>query len=400
MGASVDTFPQKLRVLLLVAAFFAVAAILGGQLIGVASVQITDKTEACPRIDLAHGPLATLVNKTADRGLKACSGASDDPSGEQQRRRERLLDNPECEGCILRQLSLNDERLIEAHFQGADLTGASLCRARLRGSHFEKSKLIGAKLIGAGLTDVHFEDALLMDAELEMAELVGTRLKGAQMRGARLAHAQFEPADIPAGNQLDDVTGLQSLCYIRSSKALHELRDAFKNAGMEMQEREVTYAIKRSERLHATSALERVIPYILYEALTEWGLSPLRPIIILFSLIPAFGILYAIAIASSMPAAAIWRIWDKDRPDKKLGQDEPERLNSENSQIYMYAIAFSLFSAFALGWKGASISAWIERLLPHEFTLKATGWPRVVAGLQSLLTLLLLAMTASPFWVH
>ena len=38
-------------------------------------------------------------------------------------------------------------------------------------------------------------------------------------------------------------------------------------------------------------------------------------------------------------------------------------------------------------------SDWIGRLQPREFALGATGWCRTVAGVQSLLSLCLLALT-------
>ena len=56
------------------------------------------------------------------------------------------------------------------------------------------------------------------------------------------------------------------------------------------------------------------------------------------------------------------------------------------------AFYFSLLSAFNLGWRDLNVGNWISRLQKHEYTLRATGWPRTVAGLQSLLSVYLLAL--------
>ena len=56
------------------------------------------------------------------------------------------------------------------------------------------------------------------------------------------------------------------------------------------------------------------------------------------------------------------------------------------------AFYFSLLSAFNLGWRELNVGNWISRLQKREYTLRATGWPRTVAGLQSLLSVYLLAL--------
>jgi hypothetical protein len=44
------------------------------------------------------------------------------------------------------------------------------------------------------------------------------------------------------------------------------------------------------------------------------------------------------------------------------------------------AFYFSLLSAFNLGWRELNVGNWISRLQKHEYTLRATGWIRTVAG--------------------
>jgi len=53
-----------------------------------------------------------------------------------------------------------------------------------------------------------------------------------------------------------------------------------------------------------------------------------------------------------------------------------------------------LLSAFHIGWRDLNVGSWIARMQPSEYSLKATGWVRVVSGVQSLISIYLLALWA------
>ncbi len=62
------------------------------------------------------------------------------------------------------------------------------------------------------------------------------------------------------------------------------------------------------------------------------------------------------------------------------------------------ALQFSVLSAFHLGWRELNVGNWIARIQAHEYTLRATGWVRAVAGVQSLLSVYLLALWALTYF--
>jgi hypothetical protein len=57
-----------------------------------------------------------------------------------------------------------------------------------------------------------------------------------------------------------------------------------------------------------------------------------------------------------------------------------------------WAAYFSLLSAFQIGYKEFSIGAWLGRAQSRNFSLEGTGWVRSLAGIQSLISVYLLAM--------
>jgi hypothetical protein len=75
-----------------------------------------------------------------------------------------------------------------------------------------------------------------------------------------------------------------------------------------------------------------------------------------------------------------------------------ERLQGNIRQALGYGAYFSLLSAFHIGWRDLSIGTWITRAQPREYTLKPAGWVRLVSGLQSLLSVYLLAIWALTYF--
>jgi hypothetical protein len=67
-------------------------------------------------------------------------------------------------------------------------------------------------------------------------------------------------------------------------------------------------------------------------------------------------------------------------------------------RTWRIALYFSLLSAFHLGWKELTVGTWLARLQKRNYTLSATGWVRTVSGLQSLLSVYLLALWALTYF--
>ena len=105
-----------------------------------------------------------------------------------------------------------------------------------------------------------------------------------------------------------------------------------------------------------------------------------------------FGIIYiAPVVSGSKTDSGIFRSW----PDGK----NPENI-SETSDLKILATAFyfSLLSAFQIGWKDLNVGSWISRLQPRVYTLQAKGWVKSVSGLQSLISVYMLALWALTYF--
>ncbi len=100
----------------------------------------------------------------------------------------------------------------------------------------------------------------------------------------------------------------------------------------------------------------------------------------------------------------IVRIWPKERVErtkktaKVVGREKAEPFSAQGLAALGYAFYFSLLSAFNIGWRDLNIGSWIARIQPRQYTLRATGWVRMVSGLQSITSVYLIALWALTYF--
>ncbi len=298
---------------------------------------------------------------------------------------------------------------------------AYLCGANLQGGLPWKVNLQGADLTNADLRGVHvspdlshadLEYAHLEEANLAGAHLAGAHLAGADLSGAEVKGADFDllPDSLPDPLGLSSAEGLQFVQFTYQQAGLVKLRKEFKDLGLRNQENQLTYAIKRSDlRRDSHGPVEQWVNYVFFELTCQYGMSPERPLIIVAFLSILFSVIYAFAQIFPGQRGGIWVVWEENRIDKTEGGDAPQRLTagfpSARSQgrlrvlsIPLLAAYFSLLSALRIGWSGLNLGTWISRMQSREYELHATGWVRVVSGLQSLISVYLVALTILTYF--
>jgi hypothetical protein len=228
-------------------------------------------------------------------------------------------------------------------------------------------------------------------------------LTEARFDGADLNSAAWDPrpGTLPNMASLASARNLHGLRFSKTSQQLGELREALYKAGLPEQARQVNFAIERTGRTAQTGSddlWKRAggwLRYAAFEKTVGYGLYPFRPLL----LIPLFTPVYV---------AAVWwrdggRLWLR-RADGAIGRDEPSEWrplagmlegswDERAAKSLGHALWFAVMCAFRIGYRDVNVGDWITRLQPREFLLGATGWCRTVAGVQSLLSVYLLALT-------
>jgi hypothetical protein len=299
---------------------------------------------------------------------------------------------------------LTNANLCGAQFSYADMTGVNLSYARASNASLFGATLLNANMSHATLDGSLFESATLDNVNFGSASLIrvlfiGSTMKNADFTWTSVQNAVFQtaPGSLPDITTLWQSRGLDELESYTSPHALIELREAFSKAGMREQEREVNYSLMHERRLKA-GWFEK-IGLMLIEVPCSYGLSPGRPVLILFGLVLVFAVPYWIALQPARKAG-IWKIWPKDRLPNHDKKDVDAQLTAFGFRRILIAAYFSLLSAFNVGWKEVNVGIWITRIQTKEYSLKGTGWVRTVTGIQSLISVYMVALWALSYFGH
>jgi uncharacterized protein YjbI with pentapeptide repeats len=302
--------------------------------------------------------------------------------------------------------------LRHACFRKSDLRNANLSNSKLRGVNFYKADLSGASLVGADLTAAIFDCANLRGTDLTGATLTGTNLYRALLGGAfanyaQLEGARFEPIELPPVRNLWEARGLEKLRWAQNPSALFALREELRRSGQDYQANRLTYAIEHQNTVEnigkwdtdELAAFVGFLRLVFIKWTTGYGLYPFRALGILLALVVIFALGYIIPLRS-WRGGGIYRIW----PEKSLQETglsdriEVERLRPRGFAVIGYALWFSLLTAFHIGWRELNVGSWLARLQTREYLLRTSGWPRFVAGAQSLISVYLLSLWALTYF--
>ncbi len=255
------------------------------------------------------------------------------------------------------------------------------------GSDFGSASFNG----GVDFSTASLEKVSLRNAVLTNSKFIDTNLKDAILTGVDLTGSQYEPYSSTYQGSLGGIKGLKTVWFNMGQQGgLVQLRAALKESGLRDLEREATYSIEHW-KAHYQPWYKKWIKRILFEWTCGYGLYYLRPLVILLGLILVFSLPYIIALETH-GQDGIWKVWVDDRARRDLGEQKPERIKLRGLPVLMYGFYFSILSAFHIGWRDLNVGSWISRIQPREYTLKATGWVRVVSGVQSLISIYLLAL--------
>ncbi|MFH1036194.1 MAG: pentapeptide repeat-containing protein [Pseudomonadota bacterium] len=338
-------------------------------------------------------------------------------------------------GVKLRLVDLSRSNFDAADLRWSDLRSSELCAANLMGANLHGSILSGADLHGANLYQANLSEAKLWWTDLSMTDLTGAKLSMTDLSSPKLGRfkemGQFFPVislnkkvnssntnlrgaifEPDTSTPLDDngrpngkpwwpeLSGFAStdylwqLVYIDNPQPLTVLRDKLKQDGFLPAAHQLTHALRHNK---GGVGIDSHVAYYFIAWPTQWGLNPMRPILFMFLLILPFYFFYWTALYRS-DSAGIWMIWNTDSLRRPPHQPMKQLLKFENGVSEFYAIYFSVLSAFHIGLKGLDVGNWITRMQPREYTLRATGWVRVVSGIQSLISVYLLALAVLTYF--
>jgi uncharacterized protein YjbI with pentapeptide repeats len=306
---------------------------------------------------------------------------------------------------------LQEADLSEAELNEANLLGAELNKANLSGAELNKADLYGAELNKANLSWAKLNEANLSRAKLNEAHLGQASVAGARLDNADLTAAHYAPNSAAPDPYVAQIKGVATVTFPAGEEVgLVQLRELFQKAGLRDLERQATFAIENGRSSNNIAewhnnlggAAEGLFRKVAFDFTTRYGLDPARALLAIVAVWALLIPVYAWPIwrqpKHSKRANGIYRVLPKDRietHDGKPSLDNParvERLHARGLATLGWSAYFSLLSAFQIGFREFSVGTWLTRAQPRSFALEATGWVRTLSGLQSLLSVYLLAM--------
>ncbi len=323
-------------------------------------------------------------------------------------------------GAFLGKADLTNAYLYNANLTGADLSEANLTDAILNYANLTNANLTNANLTNANLNYANLTNANLTNTNLTGAHFWNTNLSHAKLRLTNVAKAMFietafnnttyEPSSegIPLLDHLE-LNELFKSTY-KSPRGFVALRNAYRKNGKKeeankitrlLNQRETTKLITPESEEKSVSIFNRIewaFKLVFFDLPTDWGVKPGRALKILVFGIGIFMIFYLVALQAPEADSGIWRMRSKERLRDKDKQDEELIKPNGFWSALPTALYFSVLSAFHFGWKDLNVGSWIHRIQHKEYTFRATGWVRTVAGIQSLMSVYLVAMWALTYF--
>ena len=289
---------------------------------------------------------------------------------------------------------------------GINLTRARLTGAEIKSVIAKETLLRFSLLIGVDFSKTNLSGAVLHDADMRWSNLKDSILTGADFADTDLQGVIFEPKSgaLPEVAGISSAHNLEKLTFRESPNQLSQLREAFYDANLNEQAQRITYAIQHTKRIQDAERgfigqISSLARFLAFEWTVGYGMNALRPILIVLVLIPVFAGVYFIALVNS----GATRLWvsrqsgavSYNKADRWIPVDRVIRANSVRRRWRLLRLAmwFSLMCAFRVGFREIDIGQWLSRLQPRQYILGARGWCRSIAGLQSLISVYLLALS-------
>ncbi len=290
------------------------------------------------------------------------------------------------------------------NLQGASLQGAkiegwlwgiSLNKANLEFADLRHVSLLDVDLSRAKLQAVKLRHSSLIDVNFTAADLKSVDLEGSVLSRVNLYRAEFEPSNV-SDSMLIGSEGLSTIKF-HDPKNLVKLRNLSKELGLRNEQKALTAALRQFAIDKDTPAERFLQAWIFGGVITDYGAKPIQSIVGLIILIPTFGVVYYACLLWNCPLGTLWQTWPSESVNGIA--NKPLRItvaSGGHSGQYLWLLRktcyFSLLSAFLIGWRDVNVGSWISRLQFEDYALRATGLIRTLSGLQSIISVYLLAL--------
>ena len=263
----------------------------------------------------------------------------------------------------LYEMKISQSEVKEAEFQFSNMKNVDLAGSDLRGARFSYSNLSGVDLTGLDLSDTEFY-------RTDLRSVI------------------FEPDIQPKPHNIAYSIRLDRLKYKKNPTPLLTLRKSLEDAGFRRSAKQVNASLRRSD---AT-----LIDTIFLDLTCAYGTNLASPLLIIIIVMLIFAKIYSVALLREGRAGIYIIVSPKTTMNRNINHTHFRKLTSKSllscnrkprNRVDKIALLFSIQSAFKIGYGGFSPYEWLRMLYSRDFVMKAMGWPRILSGVQSLVSI-------------
>ncbi len=306
------------------------------------------------------------------------------------------LSESSMRGTFLWRANLSDTSLYRADLTKARLTEANLRGAELYNLHLNYADMQDAKMQNAQFVLANLEHASLRRADLTGAQMFATRLGGAVLNHADLTNCIFDVATLPDVADMTGMRGLKTLRFqpqleLSGAHGLERLRRSFRNAGMNAEADEVSYALWTWA--NAKPSMKSRLNRTLFGFTCSYGLDSLHPVILWLILTGGFAIIYLIFFVFGATIRTEYH-------DALNTNDNKTSTKMKSNNPLYHALVYTLQNAFNLGLNNCNLNRIPALIYPTPIQIKTRGLLRTLAGLQTILCIYLLILWLAIITCH
>lgn len=405
-------------------------------------------------IETLQEVIAAAAQRPAERADLRCHdlGHILNDAGRPDLFKGQSIENLDLRGARFIELDLTDSSFARVGLAGADFGGSTLIGADLNGADLNSADLTAADLEGADLIRTNLSGSTLLGTNLKQAVLTGSDLAGASLRNVdvtgadlvrvNLAETLWETTGKLDSGKLAGMTGLRQIrirlcpdsprpdrlrdCANLAGNpdfgGLNQLIAGLKEAGHRQLELDAVAAretMKTNLALarwwqHGTDAFDQgvagLLRFVVYEWTVDYGREPFGAFVIMFWLFVGFGIVYVLALyfVPFADSFGFYRVLQANRiqctdeyNDRyELARDaEVKRIRrTAFPRALVIGFYYSILMTFRIGFRDVNVGEWLLRLRGEDITYVSRGWLRTAAGVQSLVSLVLLGVFLITFF--
>jgi hypothetical protein len=296
------------------------------------------------------------------------------------------LRNAKLPASILPNATLENVALDGADLSYAALSNIKLIHTTAAATDFTAAHMPSALFVQATLVSARFDRAMLMGARFDRCDLTDATFAFANVDGVYWTDSTVTSRTLDSLATADNLDRIVGPVYV-----LVALSRQFEANGYRRAVRAMNAAIRRSSSPPLWES-------VLFDATCGYGAASGRLLLMVIGVWLICGAAYYMSLFGNGSAGIYLVATYHRRAGSSRSRRRRLRYGFNISRSVGTAFLFSTLATFTLPLRGLVVREWIMRAQPKSFDFDARGWVRVIAGIQTIVVVLLVTLFLAVYF--